>query len=189
MLAHLLLLVLAQHAPVSRDSLPASRGVVVRVSDADTFIVRIEATTRTGEKTTKDVPIRIYGIDAPERGHAFEDEARNALTLRVKGREVELLEVGTDHFGRTLAIVLLDGHEVAEDLLRPGLAWAYRRYLGKLQGDEAYCRLEYEARAAQAGLWERSEAAVPGGSRKGGGRARVKKERSPEDCVANFERR
>jgi len=189
MLAHVLLLVLAQHAPVSRDTLPASRGVVVRVSDADTFLVRIEATTRTGEKTTKDLPIRVYGIDAPERGHAFEDEARDALTLRVKGREVELLEVKTDPFGRTVAIVLLDGHEVAEDLLRAGLAWAYRKYLGRIQGDEAYCRFEYEARAARAGLWERSEAEVPGGRRKGGGRERVKRERSVEDCVANFERK
>ncbi|MEN2791395.1 thermonuclease family protein [Sphingomonas oligophenolica] len=93
-------------------------GRVAWVTDGDTF--RLES----GER------IRIAGIDAPE---THRDQARCAgetlLGLRAKdratallaGRDVTFHRVGRS-YNRTVATVVLDGHDLGTELVRIGVA-------------------------------------------------------------------
>ncbi len=47
----------------------------------------------------------------------------------MNGRRVEILRQGTDRYGRTLAAIRVEGHDVGDILVSEGLArtWAGRR--------------------------------------------------------------
>jgi micrococcal nuclease len=56
-----------------------------------------------------------------------------------------------DRYKRTLAeIILPDGRNLNQDLVRAGLAWWYQRYARR---ETALQDLEQEARDAKRGLW------------------------------------
>lgn len=97
----------------------------LRVIDGDTFDL-------VGER------IRIENIDAPERGErarcgqerAWADEATAGLRSRVQAaRAIRLHRKGYDRYGRTLALVDLDGRDVGAALIADGLAveWGHGR--------------------------------------------------------------
>ncbi|MEF9604709.1 thermonuclease family protein [Paracoccus sp. PXZ] len=79
--------------------------------------------------------VRIFNIDAPEiegRCTHESDLARQAkirLAEIMHGRRVEILRQGTDRYGRTLAAIRVEGHDVGDILVSEGLArtWAGRR--------------------------------------------------------------
>lgn len=90
----------------------------VRVIDGDTIDVR-------GER------IRIENIDTPERGdrarcaqeRVLAEQASRELRSRVqRASRIELERSGLDRYGRTLALVYLDGADVGEDLIAGGYA-------------------------------------------------------------------
>jgi endonuclease YncB( thermonuclease family) len=100
--------------------------------------------------------VRLYGVDAPEARAPFGREATQALRALVAGGAVELQPVADDpydKYDRLIAVVYVGGTNVNETLVADGVAWAYRRYLGQVDGDEAFCEIEASARAAQRGLW------------------------------------
>ncbi len=86
--------------------------------------------------------IRIANIDAPElpgspkcdarRGqtgwcdHELGYRARDALRTIARGRAVRFQRNGTDRYGRTLAIVYIDGNDAGEYLISQGLARRWR---------------------------------------------------------------
>ena len=130
------------------------RGIrVVRVLDGDT--VDLEDGRR----------VRLIGIDTPETKFSpqaqvegmddpFAQEAKQFLEERCEGKSVRL-EFGPepeDDYGRTLAYLHLeDGTDLNAELLRYGLARAYRRFDHPRFSE--YIRLEEEARAKRLGLW------------------------------------
>jgi endonuclease YncB( thermonuclease family) len=124
-------------------------GRVQRVVDGDGVRVMLDS---------GPVTVRLYGIDAPELHAPRGREARKALQALVERREVELLPVSQDRYDRIVAVLLERGRSVNEALLQQGHAWAYRAHLGQLEGDDRYCRLEAEARAAGRGLWSQPPA-------------------------------
>jgi hypothetical protein len=63
------------------------------------------------------------------------------------------MPVEQDRYDRLVAVVYAGGASVNEDMIAQGFAWAYRGYLGQVPGDEHYCELEAQARAARRGLW------------------------------------
>jgi endonuclease YncB( thermonuclease family) len=117
---------------------------VVRIADGDTAEMQLDS---------GPMRVRLYGIDTPELHAPFGREARDALAALIAGREVELVPVSQDKYDRLVAVVLVKGSSVNESLIGGGLAWAYRRYLGQVEGDRRYCELEARARDARAGLW------------------------------------
>ncbi len=140
LLAALLLAALAG----CRRALPPPSQVyrVVRVLDGDTIEVLKEG---------RAARVRLYGIDAPERGQPFGSAARRFTADLCFGQHVLLREHGRDRYGRILAdVVLPDGRVLNEELVRAGLAWWYREYAPEARLLEA---LEREARAARLGLW------------------------------------
>jgi endonuclease YncB( thermonuclease family) len=123
---------------------------VVRIADGDSFSVQ------RGSAAPKE-DIRIFGIDAPERGQPWSRRSREALSERVFGKVVRIEPVDRDRHGRTVARVHADGVSLGEAQLRDGHAWVYRKY----DHSKAALALEAEARAARRGLWSLPEPPVP----------------------------
>jgi endonuclease YncB( thermonuclease family) len=89
--------------------------------------------------------IRLSGIDAPESSQLCRGDdslqyrcgakAANALDEHIAGRPVSCEEVGRDQYGRTVAVCSIDGEDVADWLVRSGLAFDWPRYSnGKYAG-------------------------------------------------------
>jgi micrococcal nuclease len=100
----------------------------IRVIDGDTL-----------EDMRDDITYRIVNIDTPETGSrarcSAERELGNRATATVRTlisqtRRVDVRPtVRTDRYGRTIAFVVLDGHDMGETLIAAGLArpWRGRR--------------------------------------------------------------
>src|SRR6185295_16100608 len=88
----------------STESFADFTGPVVSVLDGDTIEVL---------HNTRPERIRLSGIDCPEKGQAFGNNAKQAASALVFGKQVILLTHGLDKYGRTLADVLLsDGTNI-----------------------------------------------------------------------------
>lgn len=116
-------------------------GKVVGVTDGDTIRV-----LRNG----KFQKIRLYGVDCPERGQEFGKKARKFTSDQVFGKIVKVTTMDTDHYGRQLAKVHVDGQYLNLMLVNEGLAWWYERYA---PGDSDLARAQKSARKAKRGLW------------------------------------
>ncbi len=100
--------------------------------------------------------IRLIGIDTPEKGEPFSEEAKTFLKNRVLGQKVRLLpckERPADHYGRMLAFVYKNNKDVGEALLGKGLARTL--FVGPCgrAGAKAYRALERKAFRARLGIW------------------------------------
>jgi micrococcal nuclease len=96
---------------------------IVGVVDGDT----IRALT----KDNQLLRVRLRNIDAPEKGQAFGQAAKQNLSQYIFGRDVELHVFGRDRYGRFLAVVMLDGVDINLQQVRDGYAWVYIKYLGE----------------------------------------------------------
>ena len=117
-------------------------GPVVRVLEGDTIEVL---------HNHHPEHIRLNGIDCPEKGQAYGLLAKHAASDLVFGKQVTLQTHGLDEYGRTIGDVILpDGMNLNQELVRQGLCWWYRKYA---PGDTVLEGLEKEAREAKKGLW------------------------------------
>jgi endonuclease YncB( thermonuclease family) len=113
---------------------------VVAVHDGDTI------TVRTASETLR---VRLAGVDCPELGQSWSARARQFTSQLVFGKTVAIEARGADQYERTIARVSVGSVDVAEELLRAGLAWRYE--LGA--ADARLLEAELTARRARAGLW------------------------------------
>ena len=104
------------------------RAEVIRIVDGDTF--EVSARIWLGEAV--DVRVRIEGIDAPELHARCAEEfrraeaARDYLSQRIAGGEVELSDVRYDKYGGRIRAVVRDGGgNVGEAMIAAGLARPY----------------------------------------------------------------
>jgi endonuclease YncB( thermonuclease family) len=69
-------------------------------------------------------------------------------------RQVELHTYGLDRFGRTLAIIMLDGVDVNLEQVRSAMAWVFDRYIGQanLDIEASYRQVQREAQTSHRGL-------------------------------------
>ena len=131
------------------------QGKVVKVIDGDTFDL-LDA-----NKTTR---IRLFGIDSPERGQAFNKRAKAFTDSLVAGKQIRVVVRDTDRYGRTVGDAYLsDGTHVNAEIVRAGYAWQFRQY----STDPEISRLEQAARSKRLGLWEDQHAIPPWEFRKG----------------------
>jgi endonuclease YncB( thermonuclease family) len=125
------------------------RGKVVAIADGDTL------TLLTPEK--RQVRVRLYGIDAPERRQPWGTRARQALADLAFRQNARVVVMDTDRYGRAVGRVYVGPVDVSAEMVRQGMAWVYARY----NRDPVLPRLETEARAAQRGLWRDPSPAPP----------------------------
>lgn len=130
-------------------------GEVVKVADGDTFTIE----TATGER----IKIRLFGIDAPERGQDFGTKSGQFLKDLCLKKLVTIDDKGKDQYGRTLGVAYLDGLNINEEMVRNGLAW----YYNYSEDDPRLERLEREARRQQINIWSMKNPMSPHEYRKG----------------------
>ena len=105
----------------------------------------------------KQLKVRLYGIDAPERGQDFSKVAKQYLSDLVFDKKVFVTQVDTDQYGRIIGIVMVNDIIVNEEMLKAGLAWHYTEF----DDNEQWIQLESEARTTQKGLWSASQPVAP----------------------------
>ena len=116
-------------------------GKVVGITDGDTIRVMHNGAPER---------IRLWGIDCPESKQPFGTRAKQFTGDLAFGQTVIVRVRDVDRYKRTVAeIILPDGRNLNQELVRAGLAWWFERYARR----ELILRdLEQEARAARRGL-------------------------------------
>jgi endonuclease YncB( thermonuclease family) len=114
-------------APSFATAAPAEREAVhvLAVIDGDSIRARLGA--------NRIERIRLVGLDAPELGeHArcpaeahLAERARARLVALLASGSVEMQQHGRDRYGRVLALVTVDGADVAATMIGEGLARPY----------------------------------------------------------------
>ena len=129
-------------------------GKVVGVHDGDTL------TLRTINETLK---VRLSGIDTPELGQPFGNNAKQALSSMVFGKSDTISSSGKDRYDRTLGVVYLGNGNVNAQMIRMGMAWHYKQYSDSVPMQQ----FENYARANRIGLWSDPNPIAPWDWRKG----------------------
>ena len=107
----------------------------VKVSDGDTLNVQ---KVENGKFVGEIVKIRMFGIDAPEKTQDYGIESKQALEKLVNGKRLEIEEKNRDRYGRTVAVVYVNGKNVNEEMVKNGNAWWYQEYDKKDTKMQAY---------------------------------------------------
>jgi endonuclease YncB( thermonuclease family) len=102
--------------------------------------------------------IRLFGIDAPESDQLCRNEeselfrcgqkASNALFDFIARRPVECIEVDRDRYKRAVAVCTVAGADIADWLVRNGLALDWPKY-----SKGAYAAAQAEAKREGRGMW------------------------------------
>ena len=102
---------------------------VVKVRDGDTFIINIP---NIPDVFGKEIAVRIRGIDTPELNDKREEirkisiQAKEELEkLLTSGEKIILYNLGRDKYFRLLASVKVDNVDIAEHMIKKGLAKEY----------------------------------------------------------------
>jgi endonuclease YncB( thermonuclease family) len=95
-------------------------GGPLALPDGDTFTARMDGNA---------VKIRLRGIDAPEKGQAFGDASKWALSGLSFERSVWIQKTDLDRWGRTVAEVWTSsGKRVGPAMVEAGQAWHFVKY-------------------------------------------------------------
>jgi endonuclease YncB( thermonuclease family) len=115
-------------------------GPLVRVKDGDSLVVKIQGV---------QMDFRLAQIDAPELGQPYGRNAKQELMSLAAGRQLVLMPIDTDRYGRTVAHVWNGNAHLNTELVKRGAAWFYSEFA---RGKQLY-DVEQEARDAKRGLW------------------------------------
>jgi endonuclease YncB( thermonuclease family) len=96
-------------APVDAQGRGKLTGIVTHVADGDTLDI-----TANGQAYT----IRLDGIDAPERGQAFGQQAGQHLRVLAFSQPATALVQDRDRYGRTVARVIVAGRDLSEEMVK-----------------------------------------------------------------------
>ncbi len=123
---------------------------VIKIIDGDTIDVL------TADKKT--IRLRFNGIDTPERGQPFGNNATKFVGDTVGGKIVRLVTHDKDQYGRVIADIYLPVDDplvelpdlfLNRELVKRGLAWHYKFY----SDDKRLADDEDNARLKKLGLW------------------------------------
>jgi endonuclease YncB( thermonuclease family) len=102
--------------------------------------------------------IRLWGVDAPESSQLCRDDdakhfrcgarAANDLDAFIGDRPVTCIEVEQDRHGRRVGVCTVDNTDLADWLVRNGLAFDWTQYSGG-----AYADAQRDAEQNERGLW------------------------------------
>ena len=98
------------------------------------------------------VDVRFGGINSPDQGECFYEEATDHLIANLKGHEVRLEIIDVDQFDRTVAYVWDGALLVDLDLIERGMAIATTPDAGDRYGAE-FLKGEDRALSSGVGLW------------------------------------
>lgn len=123
---------------------------VVAVGSGDTLLI---------DDGVNRVIISILGIDAPEVGQTFYEEAKKNLSDLTTGKKVVLkysLHNLKNEFGYFPARVFIDEKDIGLSVLENGFAWRNEKdkFFLEKKDDEVNQQAEAKARSAKTGIWK-----------------------------------
>ncbi|MCL4264944.1 MAG: thermonuclease family protein [Anaerolineae bacterium] len=136
------------------ESATGDFAAVTRIIDGDTIEVDINGQT---------YRVRYIGMDTPERGDPYFDEATEANRQLVEGQIVTLVKdvSETDRYGRLLRYLYLsDGTFINAELVKQSYALV-ATFPPDVRHQELFVQLQQEARDAGSGLWGQAVATLP----------------------------
>lgn len=105
--------------------------------------------------------VRFLGIDCPEKGDLFSEQAKRLTDSLVHLGPVTLRKTGVDPYQRVIAdvFVLSAGKNIHVNLalLERGLAWHYKRYDSRKE----FAQAELDAKARKIGVWSQPDLLPP----------------------------
>jgi micrococcal nuclease len=124
------------------------RGVVTKVIDGNTIEVRAS------DETYK---VLLHGIDSPEPGQHYAEQARTTLEKMLLKKDVVIVMHGKDRFGNRIGEIRLDGApDPRKALVAQGLAWTSEKEpIKELE------LLREEAQVNGKGLWGEEDPTPP----------------------------
>jgi endonuclease YncB( thermonuclease family) len=130
-------------------------GRVTAVADGDSFVIT--------DAARHSYRVRLLGIDAPERHQSFSAASKRQLSNTIFGRDIVVTSDKVDQYGRIVGSVVVNGHDVALDQVRAGMAWVYVHYQGQLSPNEraAYTAAQRSAKEQHAGIWSEPSPVPP----------------------------
>ena len=126
------------------------------MADGDTVSVLDEDNTQ--------YKVRLFGIDTPEQDQAHGRAARQALVDLVDDRQVGIVVIETDDYGRKVGTLYYAGTNVNLAMVAGGHAWWYRHYAPH---ERQLAVAEREAREQGRGLWTKPDPVPPWDWRRG----------------------
>ncbi|KAH0461929.1 hypothetical protein IEQ34_009504 [Dendrobium chrysotoxum] len=93
--------------------------------------------------------IRLRGVDAPEVGMAYGEEAKQVLVKMIQGKCLKIHVYNEDTYGRSVGDVYYNDIFIQEQLLKRGCVWHYVAYDRRPE----FAKWQKEARDARRGLW------------------------------------
>ena len=116
-------------------------GPLVRVKDGDSLIAKVQGVA---------MDFRLADVDAPELDQPYGGQAKQELAAIAAGRQLVLVPIDTDRYGRTVAHVWNGNTYLNAEMVRRGAAW----FNVEFARSETLYDAEQEARNAQRGLWK-----------------------------------
>jgi endonuclease YncB( thermonuclease family) len=116
-------------------------GKVVAIADGDTLTVLDDSKTQH--------KIRLAGIDAPEKGQAFGNKAREALGDKVFQQTIRIEVIDIDRYHREVGRIFLGDRFINMEMVTDGFAWRYVQY----DKPGEFTAAEADARERRRGLW------------------------------------
>lgn len=132
-------------SPTPQVEVAADEVLCERVLDGDTF-------------KSDGTHVRLWGIDAPEKGQPYADEARARLKELIEGKAVRLEWKDRDQHSREVAIVYAGSTNINLQMVKEGLAWHYEYFAPDA---EDLAAAEKAARKSRKGLWADDEPVNP----------------------------
>lgn len=125
------------------------QGKITAVIDGNT----VEVVAKDNER----YKVYLHGIDSPEPGQQYAEQARLYLEKLVLNRKVTIRLEGKDRMGNRLGrIYMKDGTDPRTEMLKAGLAWTTEKQpLPELEN------LRLTARAQGRGLWSEANPTPP----------------------------
>ena len=127
-------------------------GVVVKVVDGDSVMVRVQKTF---------VQVRLWGIDTPEWRQPSSQAAKAFTRSRLLNQTVRLVSRDKDRYGRLVALVNSGEVLVNGELVKAGLAWVHVYYCREDPFCDQWRQWEREAKKQEIGLWQDPEPIPP----------------------------
>lgn len=129
-------------------------GKVTAVKDGDTIEMLVNG---------KPVRIRLFGVDAPEKGQAFGEKSRQFTADQCFGKTVKAVQKSRDQYRRVVAEVFLpDNSSLNYKLLQAGFAWHYTQF----SQNETWAAAALKAKREGLGLWRDAHPVAPWNWRK-----------------------
>ncbi len=135
----LTLLILSVCLPASAEDFT---GQVVGIIDGDTIEVM---------HLGKAERVRLHGVDCPEMGQSYGEQARKYTSTHTLRKRVTVIVDDTDKSGQTVGQVILpDMSNLNIVLISAGLAWWHETYAPE---DKILMDVQKSAKASKRGLW------------------------------------